>query len=98
MAKETKKQPWRQIFDVRKKSDGSFYASFKKGVKITFEDKEVDLGQYGTTPPFKTREKAEEDLDFRVEKGWMQAEVAEKVKTTFEEKNVRYVVEMPIKE
>jgi hypothetical protein len=93
-----KKGGGRRSLGVIKKNDkGTVYAQLNKKVEIYFDGKKIDLGEYNTLF-FTDKVKAEADIDFRVEKGYM-SEAAEKVsREILANEAVKYVIEANLAE
>lgn len=84
------------IRTVETKNGKKSVVQFAKGVKILFEGNEVDLGKYGSLF-VKDRNELLNDLDFKVEQGWITEEQKEQNLEYIDEKNVKGSVQAPLK-
>jgi len=85
MAEKAKAKSW-EIGTVRKKN-GNTYIVFDKKVKVTVEGKELDLGEHNTVF-INGKDKMNEDLEFKLEKGWITEDQVEQARNAMEEKNI----------
>jgi hypothetical protein len=92
----TKKAKSWELATIRKNDKGDLRLVFDKSAKIIVNGQEADLGEYMMAYVNK-KDKMLEDIQFRVNKGWMTEEQAEKARNTIEEKNVVGSVKVSLK-
>jgi hypothetical protein len=83
---KSKAKSW-EVGTVRKKN-GNTYIVFNKDVKLSVTGQgELDLGEHNTAF-INGKDKMNEDLAFKLEKGWMSEEQVEQAQNAIEEKNI----------
>jgi hypothetical protein len=82
----------RSLGTVKKNEKGNVYMQLNKKVEILYDGKKIDLGEYNTLF-FTDRTKAEADIDFRVEKGYLSEKAEQVSRDILADEKVKYIVE-----
>jgi hypothetical protein len=75
-----------------KNSGKAVYAKFNKDVEILYKGEKIDLGENNVLF-FTNKAKALEDVDFKVEKGWLSERAEEVQRSILAEESVKYIIE-----
>lgn len=89
--------PKRRSLGTIKNTGKAVFAKFNKGVEITFNGEKIDLGENNILF-FTNKTKAEEDLEFKVGKGWLSEKAEEVQRSILADDNVKYVIEANLSE
>lgn len=91
MVQTEKKGGGRRDLGVVKNNGKNVFINFNKDVQITFKGEKIDLGEFNCLF-FTKKDKAMEDLEFKLEKGWVSEKAEEVQRRILADEEVKYLV------